>query len=192
MTDEVRIFVYGFCHFYDKLEGGEDAIGNGGYGVVVSINSKKVKEMSGGFSNTTNARMEITGIIEGLKGVEKPGNIIVYLTNGYVLDALNKGWLEKWKAQGFKKKKHADLWSELHKMLHTNTHTRTISFKHSREVRLIVFFNLAEQLAKTVSGKEDLPLDLKQNNKIKHSKQAPPPLTLFNITEGNESNGKLT
>jgi ribonuclease HI len=109
ITDEVKIFVYGSCHFSERLDSYE-VVGNGGYGVVICTNRKRTEECSGGFSNTTNARMDIVGITEGLKSVTEPSNITVYLTNGYVIDTLTKGWLEKWKKNGFKKKKHVDLW----------------------------------------------------------------------------------
>ncbi len=103
MADEVKIFVYGSCHFSERLDG-DELVGNGGYGVVININGKKIEEISGGFSNTTNARIDIIGITEGLKRIKEPDNIIVYLTNGYVIDTLTKGWLEKWKKKGFKNK----------------------------------------------------------------------------------------
>jgi len=158
MTDEVKIFVYGSCHFSERLDS-DEVVGNGGYGVVVCANGKRTDEFSGGFSNTTNARMDIVGITEGLKRVKEPSNITVYLTNGYVIDTLTKGWLEKWKKKGFKKKKHVDLWVELDKVLTANSHS--ISFRHSRDVKFSKDFQQAELLGKTMSGKRSLPTDLK-------------------------------
>jgi ribonuclease HI len=111
MNDEVKIFVYGSCHFSERLDS-DEVVGNGGYGVVICINGKRTEEFSGGYFNTTNARMDIVGIIEGLKRIIEPSNITVYLTNGYVIDTLTKGWLESWKKKGFKKKKNVDLWIE--------------------------------------------------------------------------------
>lgn len=161
MTDEVKLFIYGSCHFSEQLDS-DEVVGNGGYGVVICVNGKRVEEFSGGFSNTTNARMDIVGITEGLKRIKEPSNIIVYLTNGYVIDTLTKGWLEKWKKKGFKKKKHVDLWIELDKVLMANTHS--ISFQHSRDVKFSKDFQQAEQLGKTMSGKRNLPSDLKATN----------------------------
>jgi ribonuclease HI len=162
MIDDVKIFVHGSCHFSEQLDS-DEIIGNGGYGVVININGKRVDEFSDGFSNTTNARMDIIGITEGLKRISKPSNVTVYLTNGYVIDTLSKGWLEKWKRDGFKKKKkHLDLWIELDKIL--NTHTQTVSFRHSKEVKYSTDFQLAEQLGKAMSGKKNLPTDLKQRD----------------------------
>jgi ribonuclease HI len=160
MDDDVKIFVYGSCHFSEQLNS-DEVVGTGGYGVVININGKRIEELSGGFVNTTNARMDIVGITEGLKRIESTGNVSVYLTNGYVIDTLTKGWLEKWKRERFKKKKHADLWIELDKVL--STKTCSITFKHSKEVRFQNDFKLAEKLGKEMSGKEYLPTNLNQD-----------------------------
>ena len=150
MTNQVKIYVYGSCHFSERLDS-DEAVGNGGYGIVIISNGQRVEEISGGFSNTTNARMDIVGITEGLKRIKEPSDIIVYLSNGYVIDTLSKGWLEKWKKNGYKKKKHVDLWKKLDSVLQENSHS--ISFKHSRDVKYTSNFQHAEQLGKTMSGK---------------------------------------
>jgi ribonuclease HI len=160
MHDEVKIFVYGSCHFSERLDS-DEVIGNGGYGVVINMDEQR-QELSGGFSNTTNARMDIMGITESLKKIDKPSNITIFLSNGYVIDTLTKGWLQKWKANSFKKKKHADLWMKLDHVLNKNTHK--ITFKHSKEVVNFRDFKAAEQLGKSMSGKKNLPIDLKKPN----------------------------
>lgn len=162
MTNQVKIYVYGSCHFSERLES-DEAVGNGGYGIVIISNGQRVEEISGGFSNTTNARMDILGITEGLKRIKEPSDIVVYLTNGYVIDTLSKGWLEKWKKNGYKKKKHVDLWKILDSVLQENPHS--ISFKHSRDVKYTADFQYAEQLGKTMSGKKNLPNDLGTDSK---------------------------
>jgi ribonuclease HI len=60
---------------------------------------------------------------------------------------------------GFKKKKHVDLWIELDKVL--TSRSLIVSFKHSHDVKFSTDFQLAEQLGKTMSGKKNLPTDLK-------------------------------
>lgn len=157
MKNQVKIYVYGSCHFSERLDS-DEAIGNGGYGIVITSNGKRIEEISGGFSNTTNARMDIVGITEGLKRIKEPSDIVVYLANGYVIDTLSKGWLEKWRKNGYKKKKHVDLWKVLYSILQENSHT--ISFKHSRDIKHTADFQHAEQLGKTMSGKKNLPNDL--------------------------------
>lgn len=161
MTNRVDIYVYGSCHFSGRLDN-DEAVGNGGYGIVITSNGQRVEEISGGFSNTTNARMDIVGITEGLKRIKEPSEIAVYLTNGYVIDTLSKGWLEKWKKNGYKKKKHIDLWKMLDSVLQENSHS--ISFKHSKNVQYTADFQHAERLAKKMSGKRNLSNDLDRND----------------------------
>lgn len=161
MTDQVIIYVYGSCHFSERLDS-DEAVGNGGYGIVIMKNGQRVEEISGGFSSTTNARMDIIGITEAIKRIKEPSEIVVYLTNGYVIDTLSKGWLEKWKKIGYKKKKHADLWKKLDAVLQETSHT--ISFEHSRDIKFTAEFLQAEQLGKTMSGKKNLPHDLGKGN----------------------------
>jgi len=160
MINEFKIYVYGSCHFTERLD--DEALGTGGYGVVISADGKQIDQISGGFSFTTNARMDIIGITEGLKRIKEPNNILVYLSNGYVIDTLSKGWLEKWKKIGYKKKKHMDLWKALDQVLQDSHHN--ISYRHSKEVKFSKEFQLAEQLGKTMSGKKNLPNDLKQHD----------------------------
>ena len=161
MIEVVKIYVYGSCHFSERLDN-DEAVGNGGYGVVITTGGKQIDQVSGGFSLTTNARMDITGITEGLKKIKEPSNILIYLSNGYVIDTLTKGWLENWKRNGYKKKKHVDLWKKLDIVLQETSHN--ISYKHSKEVKPSKEFQLAEQLGKTMSGKKNLPNDLKASD----------------------------
>ena len=84
--------------------------GPGGYGVVLKF-GKHRKELSQGFVETTNNRMELLAVIIGLESLtmtEYP--VIIYSDSKYVVDAINKGWLSSWQKKGFKKKKNVDLW----------------------------------------------------------------------------------
>lgn len=161
MINTVKIYVYGSCLFSERLDS-DEIVGNGGYGIVININGRRVDEISGGFSNTTNARMDIVGITEGLKRIKEQSDIVVYLTNGYVIDTLSKGWLEKWKKNGYKKKKHVDLWKALDSILQGTAHS--ISFKHSSEIKYNTDFQQAENLGKAMSAKKNLPKDPGWNN----------------------------
>jgi hypothetical protein len=40
MTEEIKIYVYSSCHFSERLD--NDAVGNGGYGVIIISNQKKM------------------------------------------------------------------------------------------------------------------------------------------------------
>jgi ribonuclease HI len=84
--------------------------GPGGYGVVL-ISGKHRLEKSAGFKLTTNNRMELMGVIEGLEALKIPNSkVTVYTDSKYVADSVEKGWVFKWESKGFKKKKNPDLW----------------------------------------------------------------------------------
>jgi len=91
--------------------------GPGGWGVILSYNGTE-KELSGGESNTTNNRMELTAVIEGLSALKESCIVELYSDSKYVIDALEKGWAWGWKKKGWIKsdKKPAlnpDLWEKL-------------------------------------------------------------------------------
>ena len=74
--------------------------------------------LAGGEKQTTNNRMELTGVIQALKALKEPCVVELYSDTKYVIDALEKGWAKGWKARGWVKsdKKPAlnpDLWEEL-------------------------------------------------------------------------------
>ena len=91
--------------------------GPGGWGVVL-IYKDVVKEFSGFVDNTTNNRMEITAVIEGLKKVKEPCEITIYTDSAYTMNTFDKGWLNDWILKGWKTANrkpvvNQDLWQEL-------------------------------------------------------------------------------
>lgn len=95
--------------------------GPGGYGAILRYNGRE-KELSGGDSNTTNNRMELTAVIVGLSALKEPCRVTLTTDSQYVVNALTKGWLESWKQRGYVKadKKpvlNRDLWEQLDALL---------------------------------------------------------------------------
>lgn len=90
--------------------------GPGGWGVVLRSGSHE-KKLCGGQPDTTNNRMELTAVIEGLGALKKRCDIDVYTDSQYVRKGVLE-WMPKWKTNGWKtadKKpvKNADLWQAL-------------------------------------------------------------------------------
>ena len=84
--------------------------GPGGFGVVL-ISGRHRLEKSAGFRLTTNNRMELLAVIEGLEALKIPGSrVVIYTDSKYVADSVEKGWVFQWESKGFKKKKNPDLW----------------------------------------------------------------------------------
>lgn len=95
--------------------------GPGGYGVVMRYKGIE-KELSGGDSQTTNNRMELSAVIAGLSALKEPCEVIITSDSKYVIDAVQKGWAEKWRANNWiksdkKKALNCDLWEELLSLL---------------------------------------------------------------------------
>ena len=76
--------------------------GPGGWGCILEYNGHE-KELSGGEANTTNNRMELTGVIMGLSALKEPCTVELYSDSKYVIDALEKGWVYGWKKRGWVK-----------------------------------------------------------------------------------------
>lgn len=91
--------------------------GPGGYGVILRF-GEHIKELSGGEHETTNNRMELTGVIKGLDALKEPCEVTLTTDSKYVVDSVTKGWVYGWKSKGWKKSDgkpalNVDLWEQL-------------------------------------------------------------------------------
>lgn len=91
--------------------------GPGGYGTVLIYKGTK-KELSEGFPETTNNKMELLSVIVGLRCLKEKCKVEIYSDSKYVVDAINQGWLISWQANGWRKSdkkpvKNIELWEEL-------------------------------------------------------------------------------
>ncbi len=91
--------------------------GAGGYGVVLLYKGVR-KELSCGYCQTTNNRMEILAVIKGLEALKEPCNVTLYSDSKYVVDSVTKGWVYSWKKKNWiksdkKKALNTDLWERL-------------------------------------------------------------------------------
>jgi ribonuclease HI len=98
--------------------------GPGGWAAILVCGDKK-KELSKGYLETTNNRMEIRGVIHGLAALSRPCTVHVYTDSRYVCDAVTKRWIASWVRNGWKnasKKpvKNRDLWERLIPLLKTH------------------------------------------------------------------------
>jgi len=89
--------------------------GRGGYGAILMWKNE-IKEISGGFTHTTNNRMELMSVIAALDSLKRTGlHIELYSDSKYVVQAVNEGWLENWIKTDFKGgKKNKDLWKRFY------------------------------------------------------------------------------
>lgn len=95
--------------------------GAGGYGVILRYGMHE-KELSGGAKETTNNRMELTGVIRALSALKEPCEVMLYTDSKYIVDSITKGWVYSWRNRGWVKSDgkpalNSDLWQELLKLL---------------------------------------------------------------------------
>ena len=95
--------------------------GKGGFGAILVYNGNE-KRISKGFRLTTNNRMELLGAIEALRLLKEKCEVTLTSDSKYLTDAINKGWLNSWQKNGWKKadKKpvlNIDLWQELLRLM---------------------------------------------------------------------------
>lgn len=95
--------------------------GPGGWGPILKC-AGKVKELSGGDAKTTNNRMELTAVIEGLSALKRPCEVVITSDSKYIIDAIQLGWAKKWQANGWMRNKkdpaqNPDLWEKLLRLL---------------------------------------------------------------------------
>ena len=94
--------------------------GPGGWAAILSY-GKAVRELSVGEAETTNNRMELMGVIEGLRALKEKCAVELFSDSQYIVNALNNGWLRDWKRRGWKRRdgelKNAELWQELDGLL---------------------------------------------------------------------------
>ncbi|MCK5915104.1 MAG: ribonuclease HI, partial [Deltaproteobacteria bacterium] len=69
--------------------------GPGGYGAVLLFGRHR-KELSEGFKETTNNRMELLASIMGLRALQERCSVTLYSDSKYVVDGISKGWAQRW------------------------------------------------------------------------------------------------
>lgn len=108
MKKQVNIYTDGAC---------SGNPGPGGFGVILKYGEIS-KEISAGYKNTTNNRMELLAVITGLEALKTDCAVTLYSDSKYVVDSITKGWVYSWQTKGWKKsdgKKalNVDLWVRL-------------------------------------------------------------------------------
>jgi ribonuclease HI len=97
--------------------------GPGGWAAILVArradgSAAKQLELSGAEPATTNNRMELQAVIEGLRALQRPAQVTVHIDSSYVMDAITKRWHVAWAARGWRTAakqpvKNQDLWEAL-------------------------------------------------------------------------------
>ncbi len=133
--------------------------GPGGYAAILLYGTHR-KEISGGYRRTTNNRMEIFRLIAALEALTRPCKAHVHADSKYLLNACTKGWLRRWKANGWqttgrKDVQNRDLWERLDPLLSRHD----IEFKWVKGHASSAENNRCDALAVAASRAPHLPPD---------------------------------
>ncbi len=136
--------------------------GPGGYAAVLIFQGKR-KEISGGYKNTTNNRMEMMAAIEGLHSLKQPCKVSLYSDSQYVVQSINQGWVEKWRANNWKRNKkdsakNVDLWIDLMKLVEMHE----VKFIWTRGHAGDTENERCDQLAVEAASRSNLPEDVQK------------------------------
>ena len=113
--------------------------GIGGWAAVLLYKDAK-KEISGYDKSTTNNRMELFAVIQGLRCLNQSCEVDIYTDSQYISDAFNKDWITAWQKSGWKTSskgevKNVDLWKAL--LYEVNKHkARFVKVKGHADVEL--------------------------------------------------------
>jgi len=91
--------------------------GPGGWAALLMWKGKE-KELTGGAVDTTNNRMEMKAVIEGLKALKKPCHVKIHSDSALIVNTFKQGWIENWQRKGWKKSnnkpvENQDLWEAM-------------------------------------------------------------------------------
>ncbi len=147
-------------HVIIYTDGG--ALGNpgpGGWAAVLSYKDTR-RELSGGFRNTTNNRMELLAVIKALEKLKYPCRATVYSDSRYLVDGVNRGWARRWRAKGWMRTKtdpakNADLWARLLDQCARHE----VEMKWVKGHAGIAGNERCDALVRQVSARKDLPPD---------------------------------
>jgi len=94
--------------------------GPGGWGALLIWNTEK--ELSGGAPDSTNNRMEMQAVIEGLRALKEPCHVKIHSDSALIINAFKQRWIENWQKRGWKKAdkkpvENRDLWEEMLKVM---------------------------------------------------------------------------
>lgn len=106
--DSVELYSDGAC---------DTTAGHGGWATILNFKGQELV-LSGNETETTNNRMELRGLLEGLKVLKRPCQVRVVTDSQYLRKAFTDGWILKWQRNGWKTAggdpvKNQDLWEEL-------------------------------------------------------------------------------
>ena len=133
--------------------------GPGGWGAVL-IFGENILELNEGYRLTTNNRMEILAVVMSLGKLKRSSEVVVISDSKYLVDAINKGWVQRWKLNGWRRNKkdvalNVDLWE----LLLAQLQKHQVKFEWVKGHSGDTYNDLADKLAVEASMSKSLKID---------------------------------
>lgn len=133
--------------------------GPGGWAALIRA-GKITRELSGGYRETTNNRMELMAAIMALESLPAGVKVLLYSDSSYLVQGITEGWAEKWRAKGWRQTKNrptanADLW----KRLLSAVEARQVQWEWVRGHAGHPGNEKADRLAQRAAAQKNLPPD---------------------------------
>lgn len=82
--------------------------GPGGWAAILRYRGQE-KILTGAEAQTTNNRMELMAVLQGLKALKRPVEVHIYSDSAYVVNAFEQGWIERWQQNGWRTSRGTDV-----------------------------------------------------------------------------------
>jgi len=133
--------------------------GPGGYGIVLLYKGRR-RELSGGYRETTNNRMEIMAAIVGLKALKEKCEATLYSDSEYLVKAMTKGWVKRWRKNNWRRNRkdkalNPDLWEQLLQLYEYHQ----VEFNWVKGHAKSAENNRCDELALEAAQQSNLPVD---------------------------------
>jgi len=130
--------------------------GPGGCGIVLMYGEHR-KELSFGYYNTTNNRMEMRAVIHAIDTLKEPCKVDLFTDSRYIVDAVNKEWVYRWRSNNWMRNKsdkalNVDLWELI--LLQFKQHKITLNWVKGHSSNS--YNNRCDELARQASANPTL------------------------------------
>lgn len=138
--------------------------GKGGYGAVLCYidpaGEEHFRKISQGYQKTTNNRMELLAVIEGLKMLKTACQVELHSDSKYIVDAINKSWIQGWQQKGWTRGKgkpllNPDLWKQIWQLIHYHQ----VTFHWVKGHAGHRYNEMCDQLATAAADGQELQID---------------------------------
>jgi ribonuclease HI len=183
LPDEITIYTDGSCINNTNDPAAEKTCGGWAAVILDATGTKELCRLEGGAERTTNIRMEmeaVKNVLDFVSGDGKRRTINLISDNQYIVNSINKRWIESWKQRGEKDGKqnvwikadgepvkNQDLWKAIDRLRRQHV----VRFQHTYAHVGTKYNELCDQIAKEAAWKQESNIEIR--GKISQETQKP-------------------